>query len=72
MANRLRELRKGKGLTQACLAQKSNVSRSVIARFETGKTGLSTRNLEKIAKALACRMEDILKGEADGKTAKCG
>ena len=67
MQNRLRELRKSNGLTQVRLAEKANVNRTVIARFETGKTGLSTKNLAKIAKVLDCSMEDILKGgQTDG------
>ena len=67
MENRLRKLRKNEGLTQVRLAQKANVSRSVIARFETGRTELSTANLLKIANALGCSMEEILKGgQPDG------
>ena len=67
MENRLRKLRKINGLTQVRLAQKANVSRSVIARFETGRTELSTRNLTKIANALDCSMEEIVKGgQPDG------
>ena len=62
MENRLRKLRKINGLTQVRLAEKANVSRSVIARFETGRTELSTKNLSKIADALDCSMEEILKG----------
>lgn len=62
MENRLRKLRKISGLTQVRLAQKANVSRSVIARFETGRTELSTRNLTKISEALGCTMEEIVKG----------
>ena len=62
MENRLRKLRKVKGLTQIRLAEKAHVSRSVIARFETGRTELSTKNLTKIAAALGCSMEEILKG----------
>ena len=67
MDNRLRMLRKGSGLTQVQLAQKATVPRSVIARFETGRTELSTKNLMKIADALGCSMEEILKeGQTDG------
>lgn len=64
--NRLRKLRKINGLTQVKLAQKANVSRSVIARYETDRTELSTKNLMKIADALDCTMEDIVKGGRDG------
>ena len=67
MENRLRRLRKINGLTQVRLAEKAKVSRSVIARFETGRTELSTGNLRKIADALDCSMDEIVKGgHADG------
>jgi len=70
MENTLRKLRKINGLTQVRLAEKAHVSRSVIARFETGRTDLSTKNLTKIADALDCSMEEILKGgQPDGETA---
>lgn len=66
MANRLRELRKAKKLTQMELAAKANVPRSVIARHETGRTVLSTRNLSRVCHVLGCRMEDVLKEDSDG------
>jgi transcriptional regulator with XRE-family HTH domain len=70
--NRLRTLRKSNGLTQVRLAEKAHVSRSVIARFETGRTELSTKNLMKIANALDCGMEEIVNGgHTDGKIAEC-
>ena len=70
MSNGLRELRKASGLTQVRLAEKANVPRSVIARFETGRTDLSTKSLMKIAHALDCSMDEIVKGgRADGATA---
>ena len=73
MENGLRTLRKTNGLTQVRLAEMANVSRSVIARYETGRTELSTKNLSKIASALDCSMEEILKGgHSDGAAAQCG
>lgn len=67
MENRLRKLRKDAGLTQARLAEEARISRSVIARFETGRTELSTKNLMKISGVLGCSMEAIVKGgKADG------
>ena len=73
MENKLRRLRKNSGLTQVRLAEKADVSRSVIARFETGRTELSTRNLTKLAAALGCSMEEIVSGgQTDGKVAECG
>ena len=73
MENGLRKLRKINGLTQVQLAQKASVSRSVIARYETGRTELSTKNLKRLAGSLDCSMEEILKGgQPDGKIAECG
>ena len=72
MANRLRYIRRSKGLTQAKLAEQAKVNRTVIARFETGRTGMSTQNLMKIAHVLGCSMEDVLKGDtANGTIAQC-
>ena len=72
MANNLRELRRKKHLTQTDLAKKATVCRTIIARFETGRTGMSAKNLAKVASALGCTIEDILKEAPDGKVAKCG
>ncbi len=67
MENKLRKLRKDAGLTQMQLAEEAMVCRSVIARFETGRTELSTKNLMKIAGVLGCSMEAIVNGgKADG------
>lgn len=61
MANKLPELRKRKKLTQAQLAEKAGVSRSVIARFEVGINQMSPRNLQKVCKVLHCKMDDVLR-----------
>ena len=61
MANKLPELRKRKKLTQAQLAEKAGVSRSVIARFEAGINQMSPRNLQKVCKVLHCKMDDVLR-----------
>jgi len=66
MENGLRRLRKMCGLTQVRLAEKADVPRSVIARYETGRTELSTKSLIKLATALDCSMEEIVKEDADG------
>ena len=68
MTNRLPELRKKRNLTQVALAEKSGVCRSVIARYEAGITGISVRNLSKIALALRCKMSDITEDPKDGTT----
>ena len=67
MGDNLREIRKSKGLTQTELSILADVHRTVIARYETGRTRLSTKNLSKIAHALGCSMEEILEEGPDGK-----
>lgn len=71
MASKLRTLRKKKGLTQAALAKRAKVSRSVIARYETGKTRLSSKSLISIANTLGTSLDDIVEigGETDAKAA---
>ena len=62
MQNRLREIRKGKGLTQMMLAQKSGVHRTSIARYETGRNGLSEKNMLRLSWALGVSVDELLKG----------
>lgn len=73
MQNRLRELRNKCGLTQEQLSRKSGVHRTSIARYETGKNGMSEKNLVRIAGALNVPVDDVLKGgQNDGASAQCG
>ena len=70
MQNRLRELRKINGLTQDQLSRKSGVHRTSIARYETGRNGMSEKNLIRISDALNVPVDEILKeGRAHGATA---
>lgn len=67
MQNRLRELRKSKGMTQGLLSLKSGVHRTSIARYETGRNGMSEKNLIRLANALNVSVDEILKGgQTDG------
>ena len=73
MQNKLRELRKSKGLTQVKLAQKSGVNRTIIARYETGQKGLNQKNLIRIADALDVTVDAVLNGgQTDGTASQCG
>ena len=49
MSNRLKELRKEKGLTQAELAQVINTNQSQYGKYENGKTSLSIENSKILA-----------------------
>ena len=57
---KLRELRKQKGLSQEDLALKSGLHRTYISDIERGSRNLSLKNIEKIAKALGIKPQDLL------------
>jgi putative transcriptional regulator len=59
LGNRLRELRAGRDLTQAALAEAVGVSRKTINTVENGVFTPSTTLALKLARALDCRVEDI-------------
>ena len=60
MQNRLKELRKAKGLTQEKLAEITGVSQSHIALLESNRRGLSFDNIEVFAKALGVKPYELL------------
>lgn len=64
MKNRLKELRAGKGWTQADLALALEVSRQTINAIETGKFDPSLPLAFKAARAFGLRIEDIFEDEA--------
>lgn len=59
LANRLRELRAERDLTQAALAEAVGVSRKTINTVENGVFVPSTTLALKLAAALECRVEDV-------------
>ena len=63
MKNRLKAIRKEHGFTQATLARDSGVHRTSIARYETGKRGLSAKSLRKIANTLNVPVDDLMERE---------
>ena len=62
MIERLRSIRKAKGMTQGELAQATGINRVTIAKYEAGNFGASVTNAEKLANALDCRIEDLIGG----------
>lgn len=58
--DKLRELRKQKGLSQEDLALKSGLHRTYISDIERGSRNLSLKNIEKIAKALEISPKSLL------------
>ena len=60
MKNRLREIRKAKGISMCELVRRSGVSRMTLYKIESGnEQSRTTRTLQKIAKALDMPVAEI-------------
>lgn len=66
---RLYEVRKRSGMTQSDLAEKLNVSRQAVSRWEMGTAKPDFENLIAISKLFGVSTDYLLKGEAEEKTA---
>ena len=60
LANKLAELRKQKGLSQEELADKLNVSRQTISKWERGEASPDTDNLVELAKLYEISLDKLL------------
>lgn len=60
MSVNLTELRKAKGLTQKELSALSGIDRISLSRYESKKIIPGGTNLIKLAKALECRMDELI------------
>lgn len=63
MAEKLRELRLEKGLTQSELSEISDVPRICIARYETGEHQPGMSNAKKLASALGVTVDELISKE---------
>ena len=54
------ELREEKGWTQEELGHRAGLHRAYIGQVERGEKNIGLRNLEKIAKALGVKVQDLL------------
>jgi len=61
-ADNLRKVRIEKGLSQEALADLAGLHRTYIGSVERGERNISIDNIERLAKALGCRVTDLLKG----------
>lgn len=57
---RLREVRKQKGLSQEKLAALAGLARNFISMVETGQRNVTIATVQKLARALNCRMADLM------------
>lgn len=62
MENKLRKIRKEKGLTQAELARESGVHRTSIARYEAGIHEPGRKSLLKLARTLQVPVDALIEG----------
>jgi len=60
--NRIKNLRKQKGLSQEKFALNIDMDRTYYASVEKGKRNISIINIEKIAKGLEINLETLFKG----------
>lgn len=58
--NRIRELRKERGLTQVELAKILGVTQNAIYKLETGESDLNTKWMEKLSSALNVKPYELL------------
>jgi len=61
--NNLIKLREGSGLTQEALAPKLNVSRSTIAKWESGKGTPNIENLNALSALFIVSLDTLLNGD---------
>ena len=59
--NKIKSLRKGKGLSQEKLAHLSELDRTYIQSIEKGERNVSITVIEKLAKALELEITDLIK-----------
>ena len=67
LGDKLRRLKKAKGLTQGELAEKVGVDIKTIVRYETGKNSPKVETLELITKELGAKIVVIPEKELGGK-----
>ncbi len=63
VGHRIGALRRAAGLSQADLAERTGVSRSAVAQWETDRAGQERDNLARIAAALDVSVEVLLQGD---------
>ena len=60
LADKIARLRKKNGWSQEELAEKMNVSRQAVSKWESGQSDPSTTNLLALAKLFGVRPEELL------------
>jgi transcriptional regulator with XRE-family HTH domain len=64
LGRHIRELRTARHLSQEALADASGIDRSHMGKIERGERNVTILNLLRIAKALGCKVSDMIAGAA--------
>ena len=60
LANKIRRLRKAKGLTQEQLAEKVHVSTTHVGLVEVGRRRFGLKTLQRVANVLGVKVKDLI------------
>jgi transcriptional regulator with XRE-family HTH domain len=63
---RLREIRKGKGISQEALALSCGLDRTYIGGVERGERNISLVNIHRIARAIGVPADQLFKADENG------
>ena len=63
--DKLREIRKQKGMTQATLSAFSGVNRVCIAKYETGKSEPTLKTAQRLAETLGVTVDELIGKEQE-------
>lgn len=66
----IQQLRKRIGITQEALAEKLDVSRQTIVKWESGESVPDLTNSSKLAEVFQVRLDDLVNGEEDPKSGR--
>jgi transcriptional regulator with XRE-family HTH domain len=61
VAERIKKIRKAKGITQEQLAELAGLNRTHLYRLESGKQSMTLRTLKLVADALNVRVRELVK-----------
>jgi transcriptional regulator with XRE-family HTH domain len=64
--HRLREIRKGKGISQEALALSCGLDRTYIGGVERGERNISLVNIHRIARAIGVPADQLFKADENG------
>lgn len=60
VGNKIRKIRKEKGITQEQLAYDCNFEKSTISRIEAGRANLTLKTMVKLSQSLGVEMKDLV------------